>query len=55
MDSSSPSQIFLKQLMLIRYAGLLEKIKQTYPLSPNQMELLESQILTIEWLGEIEL
>ena len=41
---------FYRQLFLKRYALLLEKAEHTFRIPKETMEILRSQILTLDWV-----
>jgi hypothetical protein len=44
-------QRFIKQLLLIRYKTLIQRLKTTYNLNDIQVQKLEVKILNINWLS----
>jgi hypothetical protein len=49
-DTFDVGERFMRQLLLHRYATLLKKIEETYPLTDAQKQALQEKILTIDWI-----
>ena len=42
---------FAKQILLMRYKLLLQKLQKTYNLNQEKMAKLEERILNVDWFG----
>lgn len=51
MDSANvQAKLFRKQLLLMRYKLLIQKVSKTYNLTGEQVKKLEEKILNVNWL-----
>lgn len=50
MDNHETGERFMRQLLLHRYASLLKKLEEAYPLSEQQKQALQEKILNIAWI-----
>lgn len=50
MNAFPESERFMRQMLMIRYNNLLEKIKEKFPVTDDQMKKLQETILTIYWV-----
>ena len=44
------ADVFMKQLLMIRYNKLLDKIKTTYNVSDERMTVLRERIVNAQWV-----
>ena len=50
MNAFPESERFMRQMLMIRYNNLLEKIKEKFSVTEDQMKKLQETILTIHWM-----
>jgi hypothetical protein len=50
MNAHPEAERFLRQMLLHRYAQLIQKIESIYELSESQKQLLAERILTLDWV-----
>jgi hypothetical protein len=50
MNAFPESERFMRQMLMIRYHNLLQKIKEKYSVTDDQMKILEETILNINWI-----
>ena len=50
MNAFPESERFMRQMLMIRYNNLLQKIKEKFSVTDEQMQKLQETILTIQWM-----
>jgi hypothetical protein len=49
MELTHTERTFYRKLFLRRYALLLQKVEQTYSITPESLQRLRSAVLSVDW------